>query len=677
MGNEVDVPILTPAEIVEAAAKFTHRHPSGHLIVRHHDDYCVLSRDGTRVIKRATSLEDATVWCDTRWTAARIGKASRHLHLIGAIGEIRTAEFNGVEHIVVPTVALVGDIAIWPVNAPSPEFVPAEVLQVAPQGWNGRPCVNGHPADTANTPRTLEDYAFGSVFGAKFENGRLSMEAWLDPRRAQEIGPAAERSCERIRTGDTVEVSVGCYVTVDERKGQDKNGRPYQVAWASIVPDHLAILPEGEIGACSVEAGCGANRAARVHIVTASGMQMVGDPTPTIVVDTAQVTGRTEEVSGMKTRAERIAALIANAHAPFAETDQVRLEHATDSQLDQLEMDAELRARRTSLGGRLKAFAARIVGAGEQSMSDSDVRAAIDEALRADEPGYMGIDAVYAADGKVVYIVAPTDTWQLMRRSYTIDESGVATLGDDREQGKDVVTFQPIAAATTEPTTAAVEGGADEPKPGGCGCGGTHTNSAAAAAGGEDVMTAEQKAARAARTSALIENPATPFDANDRAYLDTLTEERLATLEAQAVTAKTAHDVKAAADARAAEERAAAERATAEAATRAASQQTEEAWLASAPQSIRSLVTAAKASENARRTQLVTVLKSAQAEYSEAELTAMPVAELERISRLAQANVPEIDYTARAPRAASASAEDVYINPPSGYKIALAARKES
>src|SRR4051794_29709860 len=113
---------------------YTHRHKSGHPIVKHGDGWAVMSSDGAQVLKRTATLEEATTWCDTRFSAA----AAREVFLRGAVTAIRTAEFNGRDHMVASVVALVANKAIWPVNAPSPEMCPTEVLGQAPQGWNGR-----------------------------------------------------------------------------------------------------------------------------------------------------------------------------------------------------------------------------------------------------------------------------------------------------------------------------------------------------------------------------------------------------------------------------------------------------------------------------------------------------------------------------------------------------------
>lgn len=186
----------------------------------------------------------------------------RYVRLTGLAdtAAIRAATFNGLPHVVVPVVMLVGDSVVWPSNAPAPEFVPAEELAIAPGAWNGRPCMPDHPAEgSANSPAVLETGCFGMVFNAKFEDGRLKGEAWLDPKRAEAVGRDAVRVIERCQAGEMVEVSVGAWVVTEASSGTH-DGKAYEAIWKSCTPDHLALLPEGVKGACSVAAGCGAPR---------------------------------------------------------------------------------------------------------------------------------------------------------------------------------------------------------------------------------------------------------------------------------------------------------------------------------------------------------------------------------------------------------------------------------
>lgn len=205
----------------------------------------------------------------------------RHFHLIGATsGEIRTAKYQGREHVVVPVVALMEGV-IFPVNADTPELVLAQQFSIAPQGWNGRPIFPNHPVEngtqiSGNSPKVLESQAIGTIFNARVRNKRLLMDAYIDTNQSSELG---KKVLARARRGEMIEVSVGAFVRTSAEKGSF-NGKAYKGVWQDIVPDHLAMLPEGTLGACSIAMGCGSHRAAQaapLHLVTAEGMEQVED----------------------------------------------------------------------------------------------------------------------------------------------------------------------------------------------------------------------------------------------------------------------------------------------------------------------------------------------------------------------------------------------------------------
>lgn len=185
-------------------------------------------------------------------------------HARGAAAAVREVEYDGRTHLVVPVVALVGDVVINPLGAMGAELVPTEQIAFAPSGWDGRPVVLDHPVDqnsgtplSANRPEALAAARIGTMFNTRFEDGRLKTEAWIDT-----TAPAARELVEQLRAGEMVEVSVGAFVAVDHRPGRTADGRDFEWVWSSVVPDHLAVGLSGAKGACSIEMGCGAPRAA-------------------------------------------------------------------------------------------------------------------------------------------------------------------------------------------------------------------------------------------------------------------------------------------------------------------------------------------------------------------------------------------------------------------------------
>lgn len=375
-------------------------------------------------------------------------KQARHVHLLAHVsGALRTAKFEDREHVVVPVVALVEGV-IHAANAEFPELVLADELSKAPQGWDGRPVLPDHPARdgqriSANDPRILEEMAFGRVFNSKIEGKRLLVEAWLDRERAGKLGGDAQRTLERVEAGELVEVSVGAFVVAEEKRGVH-HGQRFMAIWREIVPDHLAMLPEGVIGACSAEMGCGAPRVAHVY-------QVLGD--------------RYLRVSSQE-----------------AEVKRLTKQETREQVLTVLE--------------------------GPPDMGDQDLRGALDAALRASEPGFLGVDTVFPNERQVVYAVAPTEALVLFRRDFKVDGDGAITLSTDKTEVRPVMRFEPVG----EPTTASA----------GCGCRAKNKTPAK-----------EENVNKKDLVKAILAKKGTPFVEADATVLEGFSEERLTALAAE------------------------------------------------------------------------------------------------------------------------------------------------
>lgn len=228
-------------------------------------------------------------------------KVTRHIQLRATANgsQLRTSKLHGHSYLIVPCVSKLGDNVEWPINAPTPELIPASVLAFAAESRNNRPVVMGHPKRdgiyvSANSPDILAEYAFGHTFNAKFEDGKISCELWLDASRAKEVGPDAEKVIERLSNGETVEVSEGDLVVTETSSGE-YNGKSYGAVWKLCVSDHIATLPEGSIGACAIGDGCGAG-------VLRSSLRVVNveDTSPTLSVS-ALSQARTPSFTGTET----------------------------------------------------------------------------------------------------------------------------------------------------------------------------------------------------------------------------------------------------------------------------------------------------------------------------------------------------------------------------------------
>lgn len=179
-------------------------------------------------------------------------------------GSYSTGTLQGKEYIIVPVVALVEGV-IQGMAAEGPEMAYAEEFGRYPDSWNGRPIVMSHPTVddkpvSANSPSVLEDYQIGYIFNASLEGDKLQHEAWVSVDRMNSLNDDSKAILETLQKGEMIEVSTGYYAQIEKTPGIYNNVK-YDAVQRNIVPDHLAFLPNGTIGACSNADGCGAQLA--------------------------------------------------------------------------------------------------------------------------------------------------------------------------------------------------------------------------------------------------------------------------------------------------------------------------------------------------------------------------------------------------------------------------------
>jgi hypothetical protein len=323
-------------------------------------------------------------------------KIPRLVHLLGATGKITTAKLNDREHLVVPVIALVEGV-IQPANAKDPEFVPFETLAKVPQSWNGRPVVCNHPQVegqfvSANSPEIFNKRV-GTIFAAEAVKPRLLMQAWFDPALMDKT-EEDQKMLERLKRSDEmIEVSVGAFVVRETIPGLF-NGKKYSAKWVEAASDHLAFLNNGDVGACSIEMGCGGMRVATsaINIVTAKGIEPF--------VQEVVMAESTEEIPPRSLK-ERFLDLI---------------------------------KFRGSAGSA-------------SEVSDRDLRRRLETLLHDSEPGFSHIEAVFPADSHVIYGLMLSDHFVLKRQTYSVNSDTVKLKGD-AEVVQPVTTFEPANAIT-------------------------------------------------------------------------------------------------------------------------------------------------------------------------------------------------------------------------------------
>lgn len=180
-------------------------------------------------------------------------------------GEYRTDTLHGKEYIVIPVTALVEGV-LQGMAAEGPELALAEEFGRFPASWDGRPLVMSHPVDddgvpvSANSPKVLETYQVGFIFNSKVKKKKLLLEAWVDPTLMANLNDDSKETLETLQKGEMIEVSTGYFALIEQTSGLHNNQK-YDGIQRDIVPDHLAFLPNGTIGACSNADGCGAQLA--------------------------------------------------------------------------------------------------------------------------------------------------------------------------------------------------------------------------------------------------------------------------------------------------------------------------------------------------------------------------------------------------------------------------------
>jgi hypothetical protein len=521
----------------------------------------------------------------------------RHLRLgvQAATDQITMRQFQGREHIVAPVVMLKVGV-IWPSNSPMPELVTLESFARSPGAWNNEPVLWDHPPESAGMPGIMEQMAFGQVFNAHVEDDRLMAEVWLDPLRAMELGGHAQRSVERILAGEMQEVSVGAFIEYLMKAGTFK-GKAYGRSWLRAFPDHLALLPETDTGACSNEMGCGVPRAASAKSVFYSYDQ----PAETLL--------HTGTDNG-------------TLPSPGVMEGQTNEESMTTLQ---------------TLRERFKDLCRFVSLQGEEGMSDVDLRQVLDAALRATEPGFLGVEAVFTESSTVVFAVAPEEVVAWFSQAFTIADSGEVTFGD-REEVAPVTRFEPVGATTASS--------------------GTCCDDATGTSQDEGDTEMEE------RIQALIANAGTPYTEADAVWMAGIPEDRLAALEAAHAEAEGTEDTDTG-DTDTGDQGDGAEDkgedkdedvdgdgAAGDTTELSAKPPTWDEVLASAPAHMRRRFSEMEADEKAEVDALVTSLSKAQEVFSVAQLQAKDLPELRQLSQLTTPAGPSgvpavINYGAR------------------------------
>lgn len=311
----------------------------------------------------------------------------------------------------------------------------------------------------------------------------------------------------------------------------------------------------------------------------------------------------------------------------------------------------------------------------DEGASDVDLREMMDRALRSTEPGYYETVEIFPSTSTVIYVTIPEDSVMWWRRTYDLMDDGSLSLNDDREQIEPVTRYEPVAAAAK--TGVKDDEQANDPSNGDqevvkststnhsqtdnrhvttssttCEC--TTKGSGDAAQKGTTMNMKEV-------VDGLIANEASPFTEDDNAYLTGLSKERLSAF-AEKFKAADEEDEE---GEKPAEKPAEETVKVKEEAAPASDPSPASAAPSSDPAEVRltrdeyeDLSAAAKelkAQKAAEKSTLVAALAKAQDGFSQADLEALDLAVLRKMSKAHKLDEPTHDYSGRGLSSASSS----------------------
>lgn len=167
----------------------------------------------------------------------------------------REESLNGVSYLVVPLVMMVEGVHN---GSGGPIFYSAEVLSENAESWNSRPVPLYHPQQgdrfisASASPQIHAEWNVGTIFNARFENGALRAEAWVNIELLNQKDASV---LTRLRNGEAMDVSIGVVSDIQNSSGV-WNEESYSLVAYNLRPDHVALLPD-QTGACSWADGCG------------------------------------------------------------------------------------------------------------------------------------------------------------------------------------------------------------------------------------------------------------------------------------------------------------------------------------------------------------------------------------------------------------------------------------
>lgn len=162
---------------------------------------------------------------------------------------------DGKQYLVVPGVPVQEQVM-------NTYLLPAEEIERSLDSWNGTPLSirhaqqNGGSVQVDNPDVPIIGYFSNATWDPKRK--RMLGDYWIDVTEARKY-PEGVTIMNSIQKGAMVETSTA-YWADEEYTSGTFNGRNYSTIHRNPKRDHIAIFPNDQLGACSVEDGCGVNR---------------------------------------------------------------------------------------------------------------------------------------------------------------------------------------------------------------------------------------------------------------------------------------------------------------------------------------------------------------------------------------------------------------------------------
>jgi hypothetical protein len=180
-------------------------------------------------------------------------KCHTKLHTMKATvqGAVKLITHDAREIMVVPVVAIVEGVL-------NGKLVTVNEFAAIVEAWEGvaipvrHPEINGVKV-SANLPSIIESSVIGHFHNVKLVGNTLQGDMYIDIEATKRKG--FEPLLDRLAANEQIEVSTA-YFADEEVVSGTHEGITYNAKARNLRPDHLAILPD-EVGACSIERGCG------------------------------------------------------------------------------------------------------------------------------------------------------------------------------------------------------------------------------------------------------------------------------------------------------------------------------------------------------------------------------------------------------------------------------------